>query len=337
MNLHLRSLAADLCFLCQSGSNTVDLSSPSDPKTNTRDVIQLLYGKQVARELVPLCGTGSSEGPQFSVEGWVSGANWSGKKTVFLCFINDRLVDCPALRRTLEALYAPLLPRGGHPWMYVSLTIAPEALDVNVHPSKQTVHFVDEDAVIEAVAAHAATALSPPDEQNRSRSFRFTQLQLPGLEEPTTPRTQTKTQPRHLVRTDANAQTLEGFFRTQAGSGESVDGQGEIPSDPVAPTMPSSDPAETCATERPRKRARTGWVSFRESECDLASIASFRMDLQQAAHKTFTEIIQHHTFVGVVDTVRSLSLIQHKTELYLINHSHVMYVFPHARILQHND
>lgn len=289
-------------------------------------MIQQLYGKNVARELMSLRGSGSKEGPEFSVEGWMSSANWSGKKTVFLCFINDRLVLCPALKRALEALYTPILPRGGHPWIYISLTIAPEALDVNVHPAKETVHFIDEEAVIDAVASHAASALSPPDEQSRSRSFRFTQLQLPGLEEPSTARSQSKPQAKNLVRTDADAQTLENFFLPQRDSRPSssapIPGSSEPASSPIR-----CDHQEEESQEPPRKRPRnTGWLKIPESKCELTSIASLRQAVQRSAHKAFTAIVQRHAFVGIVDPVRALSLVQHETELYLIHHANIMYV-----------
>lgn len=53
--------------------------------------------------------------------------------------LEDRLVDCPLLKRSFEALYSNLLPKGGHPWLYISLEIDPDRVDVNVHPTKREV------------------------------------------------------------------------------------------------------------------------------------------------------------------------------------------------------
>ncbi len=36
----------------------------------------------------------------------VSNPNYSLKRFTFVCFVNHRLVDCPALRRALELLFA---------------------------------------------------------------------------------------------------------------------------------------------------------------------------------------------------------------------------------------
>lgn len=76
-------------FTCKKASaNVVDLSLPSSPQTNTIDAISLIYGSAVAKELQHLS---LQEYPQlaFSVQGWVSGANWSAKRSQFLCFINS--------------------------------------------------------------------------------------------------------------------------------------------------------------------------------------------------------------------------------------------------------
>ncbi len=42
----------------------------------------------------------------------MSGANYTaGKRTCLVLFINGRAVDCPPLKRSLEGLYATLLPK----------------------------------------------------------------------------------------------------------------------------------------------------------------------------------------------------------------------------------
>lgn len=73
---------------------------------------------------------------QCTVSGYVSNANFSIKKPTCIVFVNNRLVECASLKRVVESVYAPLLPKHTHPFIYLSLTMPAAAIDVNVHPTK---------------------------------------------------------------------------------------------------------------------------------------------------------------------------------------------------------
>ncbi|KAJ9475114.1 DNA mismatch repair protein MLH1 [Pseudozyma hubeiensis] len=165
-------------FVCRkASSNATDLNTPSSPTNSTLDTIRILHGNAVARELVELKGVADDE-LGFQCHGWVSGANWSSKRTTMLCFINNRLVDCPLLKRSIEALYATLLPKGGHPWVYLSITVNPANVDVNVHPTKKEVHFLHEEEIVEHICQDVQKLLAGA---NSSRTFTFSQAVLPVL------------------------------------------------------------------------------------------------------------------------------------------------------------
>ena len=55
------------------------------------DVVRMMYGASVARELIPVNGEDASLG--LSVRGLVTNANHAAKKLIFLLFINKRLVE----------------------------------------------------------------------------------------------------------------------------------------------------------------------------------------------------------------------------------------------------
>ena len=38
-------------------------------------------------------------------------------------------------------MYLPYLPKGAHPFLYIGLNMAPQNIDVNVHPTKREVQF----------------------------------------------------------------------------------------------------------------------------------------------------------------------------------------------------
>jgi DNA mismatch repair ATPase MutL len=50
------------------------------------------------------------------------------------------LVECTALKRAIEIVYAATLPKASKPFVYISVVLPPEHVDVNVHPTKREVH-----------------------------------------------------------------------------------------------------------------------------------------------------------------------------------------------------
>ncbi|KAK7462618.1 hypothetical protein BaRGS_00038325, partial [Batillaria attramentaria] len=87
-----------------------------------------------------------------------------------------RLVDSSALRKAIDTVYQAYLPKGTHPFIYLSLEILPQNVDVNVHPTKHEVHFLHEEAIIASVQGAIETKLLSA---NTSRTF-FAQTLLPG-------------------------------------------------------------------------------------------------------------------------------------------------------------
>lgn len=68
----------------------------------------------------------SSAGPcPPKLDGLISSANYNSRKAVFILFINGRLVDCSALKKAVELVYASYLPKNTHPFAYLSLFIQP--------------------------------------------------------------------------------------------------------------------------------------------------------------------------------------------------------------------
>ncbi|XP_067837466.1 DNA mismatch repair protein Mlh1 [Heptranchias perlo] len=144
------------------------------PNASTLDNIRTIFGNAVSRELIEVC----LEDPKlaFKMKGYISNANYSVKKCIFLLFINHRLVESSALRKAIETVYAAYLPKNTHPFLYLSLEILPQNVDVNVHPTKYEVHFLHEDSIIESVQQHVESKLLG---SNSSRTY-FTQTLLPG-------------------------------------------------------------------------------------------------------------------------------------------------------------
>jgi DNA mismatch repair protein MLH1 len=72
--------------VAQFGGKNPELSTTVD--ASTKDNIGSIYGESVKRELISL-DVPHNEDYGFSAQGWVTGANYSGKKGTFLFFINS--------------------------------------------------------------------------------------------------------------------------------------------------------------------------------------------------------------------------------------------------------
>jgi DNA mismatch repair protein MLH1 len=60
------------------------------------------------------------------------------KKNMFLLFINNRIVTHDKIKRTVESIYNIFQPKGGFSYfVYIALSIRPDLIDVNVHPTKK--------------------------------------------------------------------------------------------------------------------------------------------------------------------------------------------------------
>nr|XP_054753016.1 DNA mismatch repair protein Mlh1-like [Lytechinus pictus] len=205
--------------LKKSGESTADVRTSQN--ASTVDNIRSVFGPSVARELLEINHKNSNLA--FTLTGQISNANYSVKRLIFLLFINHRLVDSSSLRKAIEAVYSTYLPKNTHPFIYFSLEIAPQNVDVNVHPTKHEVHFLHEEAIIEDIQKCLEQKLLGC---NSSRTY-FTQALLPGSnlsvaddgdkskDTSKGPKSSSSDQvyAHHMVRTDSKDQKLDAFLQ----------------------------------------------------------------------------------------------------------------------------
>lgn len=157
-------------FTCKkAGATTPDLHTSSEG--TTIDAIRAVYGQVVARELIPLDVVGQqdmSSELRITLSGFLSNPNHSSKKSIFILFINDRLVEAASIKRVVDAVYVDILPRHTHPFVYLSIYMPSENIDVNVHPTKKEVHFLYEEQLLDFVDKAFRSTLASA---NNSRTF----------------------------------------------------------------------------------------------------------------------------------------------------------------------
>jgi len=267
------------------------------------DNIRTIYGPTIAKELVEF--SMEDDKLKFSAKGQISNVNYHVKKFVFLLFINNRLVESSALKRAIESVYQPYLPKGTAPFVYLCLSIAPENLDVNVHPTKHEVFFLHQDAVIERVQAKLEEKLL---NSNSSRTF-YTQKLLPGagVRLEMFDSKEKTVAAKDMIRTDSNLQKMDKFLKKQ-GTGKGVGEQEEHEREKVeAMEEGDEDEMEEVSVASTSKK----------KVVELTSVQDLRQEVANDCSPECRAIIAGHSFVGCVD--RKLALVQHSTRLYLVN------------------
>ncbi|KAJ3449382.1 DNA mismatch repair protein mlh1 [Anaeramoeba flamelloides] len=73
------------------------------------------------------------------------------KKQHFILFINKRLVENNQMKSQINKIYKQVLNTKGKPFIFFNLILPPECVDVNVHPTKKEVKFLNEDSIIEII------------------------------------------------------------------------------------------------------------------------------------------------------------------------------------------
>ncbi|XP_034754113.1 DNA mismatch repair protein Mlh1 [Etheostoma cragini] len=325
------------------------------PNASVVDNIRGVFGNAVSRELIEV----GCEDPKlaYKMKGYISNANYSVKKCILVLFINHRLVESSALKKAIETVYAAYLPKNTHPFLYLSLEIAPQNVDVNVHPTKHEVHFLHEDSVVESIQKHVESRLLG---SNSSRTY-FTQTLLPGLSvsggsdvksssaaaEPSE-----RIYAHQMVRTDCRAQKLDAFLQPRekpppdpepAGPGSRA--AATATAQPGSAEMEETDDADmmealaeqeaevpkgdeddnSVQRKRPRKEQQQGEededltaaATPKRRVVKLTSIKELRAEITENTHKGLQEMLQDHSFVGCVNP--QWTLVQHHTKLYLLN------------------
>ncbi|ORZ06926.1 mutL-like protein 1, colon cancer, nonpolyposis type 2 [Absidia repens] len=316
-------------FSCKKqGSMKAEVQTTSG--ASVIDNIRQIHGSSVSSELI--YGERTFDSLDFKMQCYISNANYSVKRTTLLLFINNRSVDSMGIKRMIENVYSSLLPKGGHPFVYLSIEIKPENVDVNVHPTKQEVHFLNEEWTINSIQEVFKELL---ENANSSRTF-YTQSLLPGAPPTNADNslfqgTSNKVAVYHQVRTDSKSTTMDSFLEAPSTSYhsqhqritteeepshddlENMNG-GNLPIDmEIDPRHEQEDSEASIKAHQTRSNDRD------RVEVTLTSILNLRKNVKKTEHIGMTDLLSNHTFVGCVDD--TLALIQHQTSLYLVNYA----------------
>lgn len=136
-----------------------------------RAVLAALYGVDAARQMLEVL----AEDEGVRITGFISPVSLTrSNRREILFFVNRRPVMDAALTTALVQAYHTLIMVGRYPLGMLFLELSPEAVDVNVHPTKAEVRFRDASRLFTAVQRAVRRALlahTPVPEWRQSASF----------------------------------------------------------------------------------------------------------------------------------------------------------------------
>ncbi|KAJ6422171.1 hypothetical protein OIU84_027172 [Salix udensis] len=322
----------NVSFSCRKhGASRADVHSVT---TSSRlDSIRSVYGVSVALNLMKIEIPDSDPSSSvFEMDGLISNSNYVAKKTTMVLFINDRLVECTALKRAIEIVYAATLPKASKPFIYMSIVLPPEHVDVNVHPTKREVSLLNQEFIINMIQSAVESKLR---NSNEARTFQEQTLDS----SPSTPLSakkdsnvnpspsshgskSQKVPVNKMVRTDASdpAGRLHAYLQAR----------------PVDNLEGNSSLAAVRSSVRQRRNPK--------ESADISSVQELVSDIDGNCHSGLLDIVRNCTYIGMADDV--FALLQYNTHLYLANvvnlSKELMYQqalrrFAHFNVIQLSD
>lgn len=214
------------------------------PVSSIRSRLGAIWGGRYAEDLIDVEDV---SGP-VHVSGLVQRPVDVGTSTrrVFLA-INGRAVRDAGVARAVEAAYRSTIVAGLRPSFFLNVTLAADAVDVNVHPAKAEVRFRDRWNVERAVEIAVRRALGTLDSA-ASFGFRGSSFNFRPMEFPPSPGT--------------------GILRPQPDRGSPLFASG--PADEAAPandaTVATADTAPDVGTIPPLFQLRRTYITFEHEE-----------------------------------------------------------------------
>ncbi|ODH13132.1 hypothetical protein ACO22_07568 [Paracoccidioides brasiliensis] len=300
------------------GDSGVSISTSTN--STTVDRIRQIHGSAVASELVTF--NVEDPGLGFRASGWVSNANYHAKRTTILLFINHRSVESSAVRRAIEQTYSNFLPKGGHPFTYLDLEIEPQRVDVNVHPTKREVNFLNEDEIFSSICTAIQQQLATVDS---SRTFMVQTLLPVGRSQSTVEGSSMNDKP-------PTSRNLSGTKRPYENNLVRTDVTMRKITSMLPPASSQSTPILNGLSQPQSTVADGGGVRYENTDREptqvkLTSVKSLRAAVRSSMHNSLTELFASLTYVGLVDERRRVAAIQSGVKLFLVDYGIVISEF----------
>lgn len=296
---------------------------------NLKDIIYTVFGREIAANLLPV-----EYGGEF-----LRITGFAGKPVIARSnrnfenyYINGRYIRSSLVANAIEEAYKPFMMQHKYPFVLLHLSIEPEFLDVNVHPTKMELRFREGEQIYGAICQALKDALA--------RNELIPQVSLNGPEKEKEKGQQEPKKPRP----EPFEVRRRSFYERESQAGESA--RESYGSEPIYQTIAErqTDYGQDKGLEEPDRREKPAYLkSLREQEGERpSSQAEDRSPERSPAEKKPQEPKQldlfeekllepknrfRHKLIGqVFDTYW---LVEFKDQLYIIDqhaaHEKILY------------
>ena len=125
-----------------------------------KERIAEIYGNNVAQGLLPIY----YKNEQYTIEGFISKPELTrADKRYQQLYVNNRWVKNKIVSDAVQNAYGRLLFHDRYPTFVLHVQLPCKKLDVNVHPTKREIRFLDEQGIYDAVSVAVSTTLKAYD------------------------------------------------------------------------------------------------------------------------------------------------------------------------------
>ncbi|WP_027406326.1 DNA mismatch repair endonuclease MutL [Anaerovibrio sp. RM50] len=128
---------------------------------NLHDTLRSIYGGSVGDALLGM----DFADDDITIKGYISKPSTIRSNRNWQTFIvNGRIISNRAMSKAVDNAYSSLIPKSGYPMVALIMEVAPNSIDVNVHPQKSEIKFEDEGRIFKAVYKAVLDAVRPHGE-----------------------------------------------------------------------------------------------------------------------------------------------------------------------------
>lgn len=274
----------------------------SNVDNSFRDNLIRLYESNISKNLIEIQYSDETE-LKFSLKGLITNQNVHKSSFMFILFINDRLVDCNPLKKAIDLVYGNVLMKSCHPFVYLSIGIDSNNIDVNIHPTKSEVRFLNEQQICEKIVELIEGKLSERDTDSLVMNKSVANMSF-NLSKP------------ECSKSAQTPSPLLNKSKSKTDSGEKG----------VKQKTPVRQPHKQVRTDSKDRRideflARSVANNKNRREIKYKSVMTLRQTVLDRSDQQIQDMICRSSYVGCVD--ETFILIQFEQQLILTNSVHL--------------